>query len=173
MGPVEQFAVLQAVYKELGSALATGDPANLRGAVEGSYREVYEMTGATSFDIRLGGEKVGTFSFAKTPATEETTERVFRVADSDALWKWIAQDDGDLEKDWCHDHAGEFARHVFEQTGVMPDGCELAEVTIPAKPAGIKGGTARIYPELVRKHATFMQIADSVMGFLPEPEEGE
>lgn len=173
VGPIEQFAVLQAIYKELGKALATGDSTNLRGAVENGYREIYELTGATSFDIKLGGEKVGTFSFTKVAATEEQTETVFRVTDSAALWEWIAKDDSELEKDWCQDHAQEFARYTFEKTGVMPDGCKLVDVITPAKPAGIKQGVARINPELVRKHATAAQIANSVMGLLPEYKEEE
>ena len=140
MNGIERLAVEQAVYNAIGADLKTGVPDNLRGEVNGFYLDLYKQTGATAFEVRLNGQKVGTYGFAKT---KERTEPV--VVDAAAL---LADDDPDFER-WCEQYVVRnvvrLAEQYAKETGELLDGMEAVSV-----PAGIKpGGTLRVRPEKV------------------------
>ena len=62
LNPIERLAIEQAVYNAIGADLKTGMPDNLRGEVNAFYLDMYERTGATGFEVRVNGQKVGTHS---------------------------------------------------------------------------------------------------------------
>lgn len=166
MNEIEQLAIMQALYNVIGGEVKTGDPDNLRGRVNDIYRIYYERTGATGFEVRLNGTKVGTYGFNKTkaePAKVVTTIEVvdyamLRAYEDDNWLDWIGR--------WTVEHIGELAREYVEQTGEVLPGVDVRVEEIPAKPAGIRpNGTLRVYPEKVAQ-AMGNQLGETVRGLL-------
>lgn len=142
---VERLAVLQAIYNAIGADLKTGVSDNLRGQVNGAYLDLYEQTGAKSFEVRVGGQKVGTYSFDAVKGKPARTYSELEVTDLDAL----RADETTEWLEWCGryiiDHIEELAVAYCAETGELLDGVELVERTVPATPDGIKpGGTLRV-----------------------------
>ena len=151
---IETLSVLQALYNAIGEQIATNDPSNLRGRVNEHYHALYESTGATGFEVRVGGEKVGTYGFNKRKGQPERTEselQITNVADmldwadgSEEFAKWCAK--------WLAYHTDELALEYARDTGELPDGVELVERTIPATPDTIRpNGTLRIRRQVVER----------------------
>ena len=150
MNDIERLAVEQAVYNVIGADLKTNVADNLRGQVNGFYLDLYQQTGATGFEVRLNGQKVGTYGFNRVKGTPERTVTELRVTDVDAL---RAYDDADFDEfcaRWVLDHIGEIAVQYAAKTGELPDGVEYVTETVPATPDTIRpNGTMRIRPEKV------------------------
>ena len=148
--PIERLAIEQAVYNAIGADLKTGVPDNLRGEVNGFYLDMYERTGATGFEVRVNGQKVGTYGFAKVKGKPERTVTELRVTDADALRADESDEFNDWLTAWLTDHLPELAVQYAQETGELLDGMELVEVTTPAVPDGIRpNGTLRVRPEKV------------------------
>ena len=150
MNSIERLAIEQAVYNAIGADLKTGVPDNLRGEVNGFYLDMYERTGATGFEVRVNGQKVGTYGFGKVKGKPERTVTELRVTDEDAL----RADKSDEFEQWLADyiryHLVDFAIQYAQETGYLLDGMELVEVTTPAVPDGIRpNGTLRVKTEKV------------------------
>ena len=148
--PIERLAIEQAVYNAIGADLKTGNPDNLRGEVNGFYLDLYERTGATGFEVRVNGQKVGTYGFSKVKGTPERTVTELRVTDEDALMA----DESDEFNDWLSDyirfHLVDFAILFTQETGELLDGMEYVTTTHPATPDTIRpNGTLRVRPEKV------------------------
>ena len=131
---MERLAIVQALYNAVKEAVSTKSPGSLRAEVDEQVRALYEATGAKSFDVKLDGEKVGTFSVVVTKPTEGKVEDIFNIADRGALSEWEIPDV--MAYGFARDNINEFARWYFEMTGELPPGCELAEVHTPADPGG-------------------------------------
>ena len=154
MTDIERLAIEQAIYNAIGADLKTGVPGNLRGEVNAHYLDLYEQTGATGFEVRVGGQKVGTFGFAKVKGEPEKRHAELSVTDMAALREWRDGEYGGDFDHWCDlwidDHLQEMAIEYAQETGEMPDGVTMVEVVEPAKPDGIRpGGTLRIKPAFV------------------------
>ena len=150
MNAIERLAVEQAVYNAIGADLKTGNPDNLRGEVNGFYLDLYERTGATGFEVRVNGQKVGTYGFAKVKGQPERTVTELRVTDEDAL----RADESDEFEQWLADyirfHLVDFAILFTQETGELLDGMEYVTTTQPATPDTIRpNGTLRVRPEKV------------------------
>ena len=166
MGDIERLALMQALFTAIGEETRRDRPGNLRGRVASAYLELYEATGARSFDVRVAGEKVGTFSFSKTRARPEAVERVFEVADADALACWEDSDFLAFCARKVAEGMGELARLWWEETGEVPPGCKVDNRVIPAEPEGIKpGGTLRVDPAKVAR-AMGPALGEAVRGAL-------
>lgn len=147
---IERLAIEQAVYNAIGQDLKTGVPDNLRGQVNGFYLDLYQQTGATGFEVRLNGQKVGTYGFNRVKGTPERRVTELVVTDLDALTAW---DDPDFDKfcaRWVLAHIDVIAMDYANETGEVPDGMAYVERIEPAKPDTIRpNGTMRIRPEKV------------------------
>ena len=150
LNPIERLAIEQAIYNQIGADLKTGRADNLRGEVNGFYLDMYQRTGATAFEVRLNGQKVGTYGFNKVKGQPEREVTELRVTDhaammadeSDDFMAWCSQ--------WLQDHMDELAVQYATETGELLDGMEYVTETIPASPDGIRpNGTLRIRPEKV------------------------
>ena len=126
---IQKLAIAQAFYKSVAELVKTGDPYNLRGAVDGEYRKLYESTGAKSFDMKLGGKKVGTFSVVTTKPTESTKRVDVNVLDDELFKVWA------IENDLISIDRKRVLSHV-ELTGEVPYGCELVEIVEPGDSGG-------------------------------------
>lgn len=120
------FVIEQAVYKTIAEDVSTRQPGNLRSEVDAFYVGQYESTGAKSFDLRLGGEKVGTAS-VKQPSTRPKKTSTAVVVDADAL---LASDDPDFDRfisEYVRNHIAEIGRAFFDETGCVPGGMDVVE----------------------------------------------
>lgn len=166
MTEIEQLAIEQALYNIIGADLKTGNPDNLRGRVNGRYVDLYEQTGATGFEVRLNGSKVGTYGFNKTKA--EPARQVTRIVieDYDTLRAYEDDDWLDWIGRWTVEHLDELAREYVEQTGEVLPGVDVRVEEVPAKPEGIRtSGTLRVYPEKVAQ-AMGSRLGEAVRGLL-------
>lgn len=162
---VERLAFAQAVFKASGEIVSTKDPSNLRAAVDKHYRDLYEQTGAKSFEVRLNDEKVGTYSVKVSKATKEDTKQRLEVKDPEALLAWLEGTDDLLR--YIKAHAVEFAQEHFLRTGEIPDGCTMSEVVIPAQEEAYAGGSIRIDPQKVAE-ALGAQLPDAMNALMLE-----
>lgn len=137
MTNIERLAIEQAIYNAIGEDLKTGRTGNLRGEVNEVYLDLYQRTGATGFEVRVNGQKVGTYGFNKVRGQKERTVSELRVTDPDALVAWSDDDFDAWCARWVLDHIEQLAREYAAETGELPDGMELVEVTTPAVPDGI------------------------------------
>jgi hypothetical protein len=131
---VEQLAVAQAVYKLAAEQVKTNEPGNLRAEVDAHFRELFEQAGAKSFDIRIGGEKVGTYSVKVTKPKMQT---VCDCYDQSAYLAWC-EEHGFVRKVIDEDAASAY----FEETGELPFGCNVSEVETPG--GQYAGGSLRV-----------------------------
>lgn len=125
----EQLAIAQAMYKHFAALVSTKDPDSLRAAVDDEMRQLYEQTGAKSFDVKLCGEKVGTYSLTIAKDKPESTETRLQVNDGNALMQWC------ISEGFAAPDMDAILQH-FDKCGEVPDGCEAVTVTIPADPGG-------------------------------------
>ena len=137
----EQAVYAQALYSELGKAVNTKNPNNLRGAIDADLLADYQANGTDRRRYSINGIPCATHSvvFSKGEHREE-----LQVTDWDALEDWLFTDDVELVKWFCNyvgAHPREFAEWYLEKTGEMPDGCELVAIDVPPAP---KGTTLRI-----------------------------
>lgn len=151
---IEQLAVAQAVYKLAASMVSTKEPGNLRADVECHFREAFESTGAKSFDVRIGGERVGTYSIKTTKGKKVLKLRTY---------------DHDAYKEWCKESHfiktvidEEAVETYFTETGNIPDGCEVVEVETPD--GAYNGGSLRIDPEKVNHALGGADVLPMLMG---------
>ena len=147
---IERLAIEQAVYKAIGADVATNDPDNLRAEVNQHYLDLYEQTGATGFEVRLRGQKVGPYGFSKVRGQKAYIERIVTVTDVDAL----RADESDEFNDWLsayiNEHIDELAVQYATETGELLDGMAVVEREHPATPDTIRpNGTLRVKPEKV------------------------
>ena len=150
MNSIERLAIEQAVYNAIGADLKTGVPDNLRGEVNGFYLDMYERTGATGFEVRVNGQKVGTYGFSKVKGKPERTVTELRVTDADALRADESDEFNDWLTAWLTDHLTELAVQYATETGELLDGMAVVEREHPATPDTIRpNGTMRIRPEKV------------------------
>ena len=150
MNPIERLAVEQAVYNAIGADLKTGNPDNLRGEVNGFYLDLYEQTGATGFEVRVNGQKVGTYGFAKVKGTPERTVTELRVTDHAAMVADESDEFLEYCSRWLESHLDEIAVQYCAETGELLDGMEYVTETIPATPDTIRpNGTLRVRADKV------------------------
>ena len=147
---IERLAIEQAVYNAIGADLKTGRTDNLRGEVNGFYLSLYQQTGATAFEVRVNGQKVGTYGFAKVKGQPERTVTEVRVTDVDALRADESDEFNDWLTAWLNDHLPELAIAYAEETGELLDGMEHVTTTTPATPDTIRpNGTLRVRADKV------------------------
>lgn len=153
LSDIEKLAIAQAFYKSIAEVVSTKDPGNLRGTVDAHFRDLYEQTGAKSFDLKLFGEKVGTYSLTLAKPTPESKRLDFEVSDKAAFMEWVKRS-GMFQIDW------DAIRANFLDTGEMPEGCNIVEVITPGTPGGeVKNGSIRV---------NVSDVIDALGDYLPE-----
>ena len=147
MNDSERLAIAQAIYNHLGKLVSTKDPDSLRAQADREYKALYEQTGAKSFDVRVNGSKVGTYSIkvSKAKPAEERKEMV--VVNSIDLQDFISDLPQGLLRDFVQDHEQAFATWYLLEYGELCDGCMVDTVTIEAKEPAYMGGTLKVNAE--------------------------
>lgn len=150
IAPVEQFLVVQAMYKKLAEQVNTKDPDNMRGHIDAAYKSEYDRTGGKSFSMKLGGEKVATYSISESKGTPAKTTRRLVVRDPHKLEKFIEDnmvqcvqaEEMPYAEMYAQAMAQNFAEYVLENFGEVCDGCEVVKHTTPGKPGGVYSGNS-------------------------------
>lgn len=96
------------------------EESDLLGAdIRDGMAELYERGGVTQMRADIGGTKVGTVSARVSQPT-----KALKVVDSEAYRSWCEKNGFILTK--TDDKA---VQELFEAEGVVPDGCDVAEVS--------------------------------------------
>lgn len=161
---VERLAIAQALYKKIAELVDTKDPDSLRSAVDRGYKELYEQTGAKSFEVKLNGQSVGNYSVRISKKKPSATSKRFMVKDYEKLAKWFVGLDVDTVKDYAAQDLEKFALWHTEATGELPDGCKIVE-TITTVGGEYMGGTLKVDPQEVI-NAMGEQLPPSIAGLL-------
>lgn len=156
---VERLALMQALYNAIAQEVSTTKAGNLRDRVNRRYLDLYEQTGATGFEVRVHGRKVGTYGFPKTKEQPQRTVQRPEVVDAEALAACEDDDFNEFISRWVTSNLDGLAVRYFEETGELVDGMAMVSYDEPAKPAGIKTkGTMRVHPD---------KVAEALQGELP------
>lgn len=150
--PIEQLAIVQGLYKTVAGAVSTKDPDSLRSQVDRCVIDDYLRDGIKSRDLRVNGEKVGTYSVLvkKGAKTHDLAEE-----DHDAFVKWVG-DNPEVCTLFALSAGPKLARFALDTTGELPDGYEIAEFETPET---VSGTTLKVDSR---------KIADALGNMLPK-----
>lgn len=129
---VEKLIVKQAIFNAVADDVKTKEPSNLRGQLDEIMKESYygnPMAGK-SYDLRLMGQKVGTYSLTVSKGKPQEVRRSFEVEDKDRFTAW-AEENGFVKIDM------EAVQAHFAATGEIPEGCSGIEVIVPEVVGGV------------------------------------
>lgn len=133
LSEVEKLIVKQAFVNAVGDDVSTKKPGNLRDRVDEQMKNAYLTSpiAGKSFDLKLMGQKVGTYSLTLSKGKPSRTEVSFEINDRDEFMAW-AEENGYVEK--VADMDAILAD--FEQDGIVPNGCTPIEIVTPAVVGG-------------------------------------
>lgn len=169
MESIERLAIAQAVYKAVADVVSTKNPDSLRSQADRELRDMYDSMGVKSLDLKLEGQKVGTYSVTMAKATEEKHSRFLKVTDPAKVQAWAEENETEF-REWLSGAWEAFADYCFETYGEVPEGTEVVDHMIPALPEHVKGTTLRVDPAKVAK-ALQGQLPAYVAGLLEGGEE--
>lgn len=143
----EKLAIAQAFQKAVGDMTKTGDPTNLRGRVDAEMKERYlgDPMAGRSYDVKLLGKKVGTYSITVSKGKPSKTVNALNVLDQQEFTEW-AICNGFMTVDMSAVLA------YFNESGEVPEGCEPIQLVEPGTEGGeITRTTLKIEPESVAR----------------------
>lgn len=131
---IEELIVKQAILNAVASDTKTKNPDNLRGRVDAMMEENYYINpmAGRSFDLRLKGQKVGTYSLTVSKSEPQKVETSLEINDRQAFMQW-AEENGFIDKTPNMDA---IMKH-FEMCGEVPEGCRPVEVVTPEVIGGV------------------------------------
>lgn len=132
MNNLEKLAIAQATMKVIGDVVSTKNPDSLRSQIDAEVLEDYRESGIKSRDLRVNGEKVGTYSVR---VAKPKTERVMSETDHEAFVKW-AGENPELCTLFALNQAAKLAQFALETAGELPDGYKFQEVVTPERTTG-------------------------------------
>ena len=155
---IEKAIVAQALFKGISDVVSTKDPDSLRHELDEHFLGLYEQTGAKSFELKIGGSKVGTASVTVKDGEHEEQSRE-EVVDMGAFRSWCI-DSGFVktEPDWAA------VRRHMAVTGEVPDGMSVETVQVPVK-SPVRRVTLRVDVAKVES-ALGSRLAPAVAGLL-------
>lgn len=165
MNDIERLAVAQAMYKAVAGMVSTRDPDSLRARADADMLGNYERMGMKSVDLRVNGEKVGTYSVkVSKPTGAAKTSRVV-VDDSEAAYRWAMTAAADEYEDWCIANINRFCDYALSEFGEVADGAHVETEEADAQPERATGTVLKVDPPKVA-HALGAQLSFAVAGLL-------
>lgn len=156
--PMERLAVEQALYQRIGEDVSTKEPGSLRSMCDEQVLDNYRTMGAKSYDVHVGGEKVGTYSVRVGKEAPERVSKRLVVSDPCAFDEYVREHATEEAFEYVHLMMDNFASFMLESYGVVADGCELVDEVEPARPAKVLGTTLRVDAD---------KVASALKGSLP------
>ena len=129
---IEKLTLAQAIFKVVGDAVSTKNPDSVRAQVDEEMLKAYELDGIKSRDLRVNGQKVGTYSVR---VSKPKTEDVLSETDHDAFVKW-AGENPEICTLFALNQAAKLAQFALDTAGELPDGYEINHVVIPEHATG-------------------------------------
>ena len=127
---IEKLTLAQAIYKVVADAVSTKNPDSMRSKIDEEMIKAYELDGIKSRDLRINGEKVGTYSVRTRKAV---TKDLPVLKDLSAFKAWM-EDNADYAFAFAYS-SPDFVKWVVNQ-GELPDGYELNHIEIPEQATG-------------------------------------
>ena len=155
---LERLAVAQAVYKAVADIVSTRNPDGMRAEADRQLMAAYGQMGVKSIDLRIAGQKVGTYSVTMAKAVPEKQDARLDVEDHGKLVAWLRSDTEALDS-LIEMYADQYAQALFSASGEVPDGCEAVTVATPAQPEHPKGTALRVDTQ---------KVAQALRGNLPQ-----
>jgi hypothetical protein len=155
---LEKLAVMQAMMKAIGEQVSTKNPDGLRYACDQRVTEAYEKQGIKSIDVRVQGEKVGTYTVRTSKPAKPREDVEIEILDVAEFGAWLKDNSGELQ-DYLTLHGSQVAQFMFDAWGIIPDGCNAIRVTIPGHGEQAEGTTLKVDPR---------KVAHALQGTLPE-----
>jgi len=165
MNDIERLAVAQALLKTVTKYTSTKDPDSLRARADADMLANYERMGMKSVDLRINGEKVGTYSVKVSKPTTSTTRTRLVVDDSEDAYRWAVRSATDEFEDWCIANIDRFCQYALDEFGEVADGTHVETDTAAAQPERATGTVLKVDPPKVA-HALGVQLPFAVAGLL-------
>lgn len=165
MNDIERLAVAQAVYKAVADMVSTKNPDSLRSRADADMLGNYERMGMKSVDLRVNGEKVGTYSVKVSKPTPATNRTRLVVDDSEEAYRWAVRSATDEFEDWCIANIDRFCEYALSEFGEVADGAHVVTEETAAQPERATGTVLKVDPPKVA-HALGTQLPQAVAGFL-------
>ena len=127
---IEKLTIAQALYKAIADEVSTKNPHSLRSEIDAEILDAYNTDGIKSRDLRINGEKVGTYTVRVKKAF--TKDRPV-LTDISAFNTWLNEN-----IEYALGYAlsqPDFVDWVVKQ-GELPDGYELDRVEFPEAATG-------------------------------------
>ena len=159
LNDIERLALAQALYKSSAALVSTKDPTSLRARVDRGFKELYDVTGSRTFDVKLRGQNVGTYSIKFSKPKPQEDRLVFKVSDYEQLARWFGSMPDDEMREFVAQHLAAFAEWVCNDTGELADGCELSSIRTFGGSGQYIGGTLKI---------DNAAVAEAMRGELPQ-----
>ena len=141
----ERIVILQSLAKIVNNRVSTKNPASDRAEFDRQILDLYEQTGAKSFEVPCG-----TVSVRKTKEKQETA---LTVHDKEMFEKWLLDNNlGHREVVYDTDAVIDYCAH----TGEIPEGADLETYFIPEQ---VLGTTLKVDEN---------KVADALQGKLPD-----
>lgn len=145
--------MFQAIYNQIGKEVSTKNADGLRARADRYFHDMYEQTGAKSYDVKLMGETVGTYSLRFKKPTNTEIVKELEVLDYVELAEWFdsmtEMFEIDMLKNYVERDLGAYARWYFDQTGECLPGCDYVSKMVDAQPKQYDGGVLKINTEKV------------------------
>lgn len=165
MNDIERLVIAQALLKTVTKYTSTRDPDSLRARADADMLENYERMGMKSVDLRVNGEKVGTYSVkVSKPTGAARTSRVV-VDDSETAYRWAMTAAADEYEDWCIANIDRFCEYALAEFGEVADGAHVVTEETDAQPERATGTVLKVDPPKVA-HALGAQLPFAVAGLL-------
>ena len=165
MKDTERLAFAQALYKSVSELVSTKNPDSLRSEVDRQFYELYQETGAKSFDVTINDEVVGSYSLKFSKDKPQETHTELEIFDFEELARWFNDQTPERIFAYVALNLGDFARYCFNYDGEVPDGCRPREIITAAIPKQCIGGMLKVDPPKVAQ-ALHGQLGQSVAGLL-------
>lgn len=144
---MERLAVFQALYNKIGKEVSTKGN-SLRARADEYFYDMYQQTGAKSYDVKVLGETVGTYSLRFKKPTQAEVVKELQVTDFIELAQYFdkAEDayEIDMIKNYVELDLEAYAKWYFEQTGECLPGTEFVGRFIEGHPKQYDGGVLKI-----------------------------
>ena len=144
MNDIERLVIAQALLKTVTKYTSTKDPDSLRARADADMLANYERMGMKSVDLRINGEKVGTYSVKVSKPTPSTTRTRLVVDDSEEAYRWAVRSATDEFEDWCIANIDRFCQYALDEFGEVADGAHVETDTMAAQPERATGTVLKV-----------------------------
>lgn len=165
MNDIERLVIAQALLKTVTKYTSTKNPDSLRSRADADMLGNYERMGMKSVDLRINGEKVGTYSVKVSKPTTSTTRTRLVVDNSEEAYRWAVHSATDEFEDWCIANIDRFCQYALDEFGEVADGAHLETDTMAAQPERATGTVLKVDVPKVA-HALGGELPVAVSGLL-------